>query len=66
MQITVEEKSAVKKVLHIEIPEDTVTKELDAAYNKLKKTAKVKGFRPGKAPRSTLERIYKKNVHKIR
>ena len=63
MEITVEEQSPVKKILHIEIPEDQVAKALDAAYNELKKTAKVKGFRPGKTPRSTLERMFRKNVH---
>jgi trigger factor len=54
--------SSVKKTLHIEVPEETVVKELDGAYLELKKNAKVKGFRPGKAPRSVLERIYGKDV----
>lgn len=63
MQITVEDLSSVKKILHIEIPEDKVIGELDKAYNDLKKTAKIKGFRPGKAPRSVLERLFKKKVH---
>ena len=63
MQVTVEDVSSVKKTLHIEIPEDEVTRELDRAYNALKKNAKVKGFRPGKVPRSALERLFKKDVH---
>ena len=63
MQVTVEDVSSVKKILHIEIPEDKVARELDNAYKNLKKTAKIKGFRPGKAPRSVLERLYKKDVH---
>ncbi len=63
MKATVEDLSSVKKILHVEIPEDTVTGELDSAYKKLKKTAKIKGFRPGKAPRSVLERMYKKDVN---
>jgi trigger factor len=63
MQVKVEDVSSVKKVLHIEIPEDTVTRELNHAYQQLKKTAKVKGFRPGKTPRSVLERMFKKDVH---
>lgn len=63
MQITVEDVSSVKKTLHIEVPNETVVSELDAAYKQLKKTAKVKGFRPGKAPRSVLERMYKKDVN---
>ena len=63
MQVTVKDVSGVKKVLHVEVPEDTVTRELDNAYKQLKKTAKVKGFRPGKTPRSVLERMFKKDVH---
>ncbi len=63
MQVTVEDQSPVKKILHIEIPQEEVTNELDSAYKQLKKTAKIKGFRPGKAPRAILERMYKKNVH---
>lgn len=63
MKVTVEDKSSVKKVLRIEIPAETVKSHLDEAYNNLKKTAKIKGFRPGKAPRSVLERMYKKDVN---
>lgn len=63
MQVSVEDLGSVKKKLHIEIPEEEVTRELDEAYKKLNKTAKVRGFRPGKVPRSVLERLYKKNVN---
>jgi trigger factor len=63
MKVTVEDRSSVKKVLHIEIPEADVTRALDDAYQTLKKTAKVKGFRPGKTPRGVLERLYKKDVN---
>lgn len=63
MKVTVEDRSSVKKVMHIEIPEADVTRALDDAYKTLKKTAKVKGFRPGKTPRGVLERLYKKDVN---
>jgi len=63
MQVIVEDLSTVKKVLHIEIPEKVVVSELDRAYKDLKKNAKVKGFRPGKTPRTVLERLYKKDVN---
>ena len=63
MQFTVEDISSVKKTLHIEIPKDEVSRELDKAYNQLKKNAKIKGFRPGKVPRSVLERMFRKDVH---
>lgn len=62
MKVSVEDVSSVKKVLHIEIPQETVVSELDSAYRDVKKNAKIKGFRPGKAPRSVLERLYKKDV----
>ena len=64
MKVTVEDVNTVKKVLHFEIPAEKVVSELDDAYKTLKKTAKIKGFRPGKAPRSILERMFKKDVHK--
>ena len=63
MQFTIEDVSTVKKILHVEIPQEKVTLELDKAYENLKKTAKLKGFRPGKTPRSVLEKFFKKDVH---
>lgn len=63
MKVTVEDKSSVKKILHIEVPQADVVRELNGAYQHLKKTAKIKGFRPGKAPRSVLERMFGKDVN---
>ena len=63
MQVTVENLNSVKKKLHIEIPNDVVVQKLDEAYKNLKKKAKIKGYRPGKTPRSVLERLFKKDVH---
>ena len=63
MKVTVEDQSSVKKVLHIEVPQEKVVSEFNKAYSELKKTAKIKGFRPGKAPRSVLERMYRKDVN---
>jgi trigger factor len=62
MKVTVEDQSSVKKILHIEVPQAEVARELNSSYTELKKTAKIKGFRPGKAPRSVLERLYGKDV----
>ncbi len=62
MQVTVEDISSVKKTLRIEIPQEEVAREIENAYDQLKKTAKIKGFRPGKTPRSVLERMFKKDV----
>ena len=63
MKVNVEDVSTVKKILRVEIPEAEVTQELDKAYMTLKKNVKIKGFRPGKAPLSILERRFKKDMH---
>jgi trigger factor len=63
MLISVEDLSSVKKTLHIEIPQDIISKELDKAYNELKGKVKLRGFRPGKAPRGVLEQYFRKDVH---
>jgi trigger factor len=63
MQVKIEDKSSVKKVLSFEIPREKVAKELDKAYNDLKKKADIKGFRKGKIPRKVLENRFSKDVH---
>jgi len=63
MSVKIEDKSSVKKVLSFEIPKEDITKELNIAYNELKKKADVKGFRKGKIPRKVLENRFSKDVH---
>ncbi|MBC8439095.1 MAG: trigger factor [Deltaproteobacteria bacterium] len=63
MQVKIEDKSSVKKMLAFEISKEAVTKELDKAYNELKKKADVKGFRKGKIPRKVLENRFSKEIH---
>ena len=58
VKIDVEDIGSTKKRLQIEVPGEIVTKEIDSAYRKLNKKAKVKGFRPGKVPRAILQRYY--------
>jgi trigger factor len=57
-----EDVSQVKKKLSFEIPWSEVEKELNKVYEKLKKTAKIKGFRPGKVPRDILETYFNDNA----
>lgn len=58
MQVTIEDISEVKKRLRVELPAAEATAKMEAAYRELAKTARVKGFRPGKVPRTILERAY--------
>jgi trigger factor len=58
VKIDVEDLGSTKKKLQIEVSGEIVTREIDSAYRKLSKKAKVKGFRPGKVPREILQRHY--------
>jgi len=62
MKVEIENLSPVKCKLKIEVPSTEVTQEMDRAYRQLGKRAKVKGFRPGKVPRSVLEMYYRKEI----
>jgi trigger factor len=44
--------------LSVQVEADRVREEVDKAYNMVARTAKVRGFRPGKAPRSVLVQMY--------
>ncbi len=58
VNVKVEDVNSVKKKLQFEIEAAKVDAEIEKAYRKIGKTAKVKGFRPGKVPRSVLEKYY--------
>jgi trigger factor len=59
---TVEDLSAVRKRLQIEVPLDEVQRELDRAYESVRHSSRLRGFRPGKAPRHVLESVYGEQV----
>lgn len=58
MQVQVARISPVMLELAVEVPVDNVKAEVEKAYSNLQRSARVKGFRPGKAPRQVLARIY--------
>lgn len=62
VKVEIENLSEVKRKLLIEVPASEVTEEVNRAYRDLGKRAKVKGFRPGKVPRSVLEMYYHKQI----
>lgn len=63
MQVTVEKLSPVLLELKVEVPAERVRSEVDKAYTALSKTAHIKGFRPGKAPRHVLAHLFSGRVH---
>ncbi len=62
MKFDVEELGATKRRLKIEAPPEDIAAALDRAYKELNKTVKIDGFRPGKAPRSIIEKRYSESV----
>jgi trigger factor len=60
--VKIEDISSVKKKLSFDIPWEDVKTELDTVYRKVGRTAKIKGFRPGKIPRELLEKFYREQA----
>ena len=58
MQVQVARISPVLMELAVEIPASTVAVQVEKAYVTLQKKARVRGFRPGKAPRQVLAHLY--------
>ena len=62
MKIEVESVSPVERKVTIEVDPDRVAKELERAYVGLGRRVKLRGFRPGKAPRKVLERHFRSEI----
>ena len=62
MQITIEDISPVEKKVDFELPWADVAPKLEKAYSDLRRDVRLKGFRPGKVPRTIVERMYKRQV----
>jgi trigger factor len=62
--VTLEDLGPVRKRLQIEVPAETVQSELDRAFQEVGQRARLRGFRPGKAPRAVLERVFGADVRR--
>ncbi len=62
MKIQVENVSPVERKVTVEVDPERVAKEIERAYSGLGRRVKLRGFRPGKAPRKVLERHFKSEV----
>jgi len=58
MKIDIDTVSSTQRKIRVELPGDAVDQEFVRAYENLGRHAKIKGFRPGKVPRSVLQGIY--------
>src|SRR5216117_2486905 len=62
MKVQVEKKPESISTLKIELPPDEVSKEWDVIANSFARFAKIPGYRPGKAPRSVIDRRFRKEI----
>ncbi len=58
MQVTVQKLSPVLVEFDVQVAADRVKQELDKAYTSVSKSARVRGFRPGKAPRRVIAHMF--------
>ena len=58
----IKEISSVERELTITVPGESITDELNRAYQRMSQKVRLKGFRPGKVPRYVLEQYYKADV----
>lgn len=58
MEVQVQQLTPVLVEFSVTVETDRVKKEMDRAFGDLQKRARVKGFRPGKAPREVLAHLY--------
>ena len=54
MKVEVKKVDATKRELKLEIPKERVAQRLEEVYSDISKAAKIRGFRPGKAPRHVI------------
>src|SRR5207249_9209376 len=62
MKVQVEEKPESISTLKIELPADEVSKEWDTIANSFVRFAKIPGYRPGKAPRTVIDKRFRREI----
>jgi len=62
MESEIREISPVLVEVTVEVPWDRIQKDLNDTYKELGKTARVRGFRPGKVPRDVMRQMYGQQV----
>ncbi len=58
MQVSVESIGSLEKRLKIEVPEEKIATEMQNRLQSMRKTARIKGFRRGKAPLQLMQKQY--------
>jgi trigger factor len=62
MIVTVESTGALERRMRVELPADRIQQEVDSRLKSVGRTAKIKGFRPGKVPPKMVRQRYGKQI----
>ena len=62
MKVEVEKQAGSVSKLQIELPPEEVAKEWDAIANSFARFAKIPGYRPGKAPRTVIDKRFRREI----
>ncbi len=62
MQSEIREISPVLFEVTVEVPWERIQKDLNDTYREIGKTARIRGFRPGKAPKNVVQQVYGRQV----
>ena len=64
MQVSVESISKLERRMQVQVPAERVSKEIAERLKKLSRTARLNGFRPGKAPLTVIRQQFGVQVHR--
>jgi trigger factor len=64
MQVSVESVGKLERRMQVQVPAELISKEIDSRLKELSRTARLKGFRPGKAPLTVIRRQFGQQVHR--
>jgi trigger factor len=64
MQVSVESISKLERRMQVQVPAERVSQEIAARLKKLSRTARLNGFRPGKAPLTVIRQQFGVQVHR--
>ena len=62
MNVTVESTGALERRMRVEVPIERIENEVDSRLKSVGRTAKIKGFRPGKVPAKVVRKHYGKQI----
>jgi trigger factor len=64
MQVSVESIGKLERRMQVQVPAERVSSEIAARLKELSRTARLNGFRPGKAPLNVIRRQFGSQVHR--